>query len=223
MNHLDCRIFITRHGETLCNKSNIIQGRQNVPLNEKGKEQAHQKAIQFKNNSIEYIVTSPLTRTIETASLISEDLGISDFMICEDLIARSYGPWEGEMIQTINEKYQELLKNMREWSLDKIYSISPLEEIESYEKVSKRVFDVFRSMLSKYPNQNGLFITHGGVITSLLLALQIDSKEIPLISQDGYVELSYSDDQFHLENVVGLFQPIQSGNQNEPYQRVISF
>lgn len=211
-------MFIIRHGETVWNALQLIQGRQNIPLNAKGREQAYEKAIQFKDQRIDYIGSSPSERTSETASIISRQLNIPCYLFHE-LSARSYGPWEGESIESIQVKFHDLLMKMRSWSLKEIFLKSPLEVIESYQAVSKRVFILLRNMICRHPNQNGLFITHGGVITSLLLALQIPSEEIPLISQEGYVEISFSEDRFRVEKVVGLIQP-DKGNQSE---RVILF
>jgi broad specificity phosphatase PhoE len=218
MNTIESRIFIARHGETVSNASHTIQGRQNVPLNDKGKKQAEEKANLFSNCSIQYIGASPLDRTVETADIISKQLGIQ-YQIYDDLIARSYGPWEGKTIQWIKENYQDLLADMWEWNLEKVFLHPPTEQIESYNAVSERVFALFRGVILSHPNENGLFITHGGVITSLLLSLLLENKEIPLLKQDGYVELVYSHDQFRLEKVVGLceHEPSKDG------KRVIIF
>lgn len=203
MNHIESRIFITRHGETASNASGVIQGRQNVPLNQKGKKQAEEKALQFSDFAIQYICASPLDRTLDTADIISKQLDVG-YQAYDDLIARYYGPWESKEIQWINQHWNCLLAEMREWTLEQVFQQPPTEEMESYKKVSERVFALFREVILKHPNQNGLFITHGGVITSLLLALQASAKEIPLIEQDGYVELVYSQGQFRLERVFGL-------------------
>lgn len=196
-------IYITRHGETASNAAVIIQGRQNIPLNDRGRQQAKEKAEQFSSCSINYICASPLDRTVETATILSKQLDIP-YQVHSDLIARSYGPWEGKTIQEIHEQYKCLLADMKEWTLEKVFLQAPTEEIESYKKVSERVFALFKKIILKNPNQNGLFITHGGVITSLLLALGASDKKIPLIEQDGYVELVYSEDQFHVKTVCGL-------------------
>lgn len=203
MNTMENHIFIARHGETVSNASNTIQGRQNIPLNDNGKKQAEEKANQFSNCSIQYIGASPLDRTVETAEIISKQLGI-EYQVYGDLTARSYGPWEGKMIQWIKENFQDLLTDMREWSIEDVFLKPPTEKIESYKAVSERVFALFREVIMNRPNENGLFITHGGVITALLLSLQMSTKEIPLLKQEGYVELIYSSGQFRLEKVVGL-------------------
>ena len=51
-------------------------GREIVPLTEKGKQQAKKAAEQIKDDKGEVIISSPYTRALEAASIISRDLNI---------------------------------------------------------------------------------------------------------------------------------------------------
>ena len=64
------RILLIRHGETDWNRIHRFQGRSDLPLNEKGREQAHALALELKDQSLTAIYSSPLARAMETAHLI---------------------------------------------------------------------------------------------------------------------------------------------------------
>jgi len=64
------RILLIRHGETDWNRIHRFQGRSDVPLNQKGREQARALAVALKHEPITAIYSSPLVRAIETARLI---------------------------------------------------------------------------------------------------------------------------------------------------------
>ena len=64
------RILLVRHGETEWNRTHRFQGRSDVPLNERGRDQGHALALALKGEAIKAIYSSPLTRAIETAHLI---------------------------------------------------------------------------------------------------------------------------------------------------------
>lgn len=65
-------IIFVRHGETDLNKQNIMQGRLDEPLNEKGIKQAKQTANQLRNEKFDIIYSSPLKRAKQTAKIIGQ-------------------------------------------------------------------------------------------------------------------------------------------------------
>ncbi|MCF7930034.1 MAG: phosphoglycerate mutase family protein [Acholeplasmataceae bacterium] len=70
-------IAMVRHGQTDYNANGIVQGRVNIPLNEVGKKQSIELANIFskQQNKFDVIVSSPLSRALETAYIISKKLG----------------------------------------------------------------------------------------------------------------------------------------------------
>ena len=92
------KIFVVRHGETEWNAVNKVCGRTDVPLSEKGHEQAKTLAIQLKENQskndIRHIFVSPLMRARQTASYIEDVLGIRA-IVEDDLIEMNFGTSEG--------------------------------------------------------------------------------------------------------------------------------
>ena len=64
-------IFLVRHGETVDNANNIMQGQTQGCLNERGREQARQVAERLASEQIDAVVASDLRRAVQTAEVIA--------------------------------------------------------------------------------------------------------------------------------------------------------
>lgn len=87
-------VFLIRNGETLWHQQNRILGRRDMGLNETGFLQAQQTYTFLKSIPISEILSSPLTRTVQTAEILAQSQHIA---IGRDprLIDLDAGPWEG--------------------------------------------------------------------------------------------------------------------------------
>ncbi len=84
-------IYLIRHGETDWNKSKVMQGQTDIPLNSNGIEQAKQISQKLKDVKFDIIFCSPLLRTRQTF----ENLGRTEKVIFDDrLKERNYGKFE---------------------------------------------------------------------------------------------------------------------------------
>ena len=70
-------IYSARHGETEFNVRFCLCGRLDIPLTDKGIEQAHALADSLIGMGIEKIYCSDLSRAVVTAEIVGEKLGIS--------------------------------------------------------------------------------------------------------------------------------------------------
>ena len=70
-------IYVIRHGETDWNAGRRIQGRSDIPLNEKGRQLAKVTAEALKDIVFGAAYSSPLKRAMETARIILRDRDIS--------------------------------------------------------------------------------------------------------------------------------------------------
>jgi len=89
-------IYLVRHGETDWNKQKLMQGREDIPLNENGILQAGKCARAFEKIAVKRIISSPLGRAAETARIIGEYVGITDVELDEDLTERDFGIFSGK-------------------------------------------------------------------------------------------------------------------------------
>lgn len=92
------RLYLLRHGQTEFNVKKLVQGRCDSPLTDLGRKQAGMAAAWLKGHDIvpNKVVSSPLGRAMDTASLVATELLGPDAAVepCEGLIERSYGTFE---------------------------------------------------------------------------------------------------------------------------------
>lgn len=204
--------YIIRHGETIWSRIQLLQGRQDIPLSDYGLQQSRDMARFFSEHALSYVGASPLVRTQQTAKTIAGMLEIPK-ITSQGLIARDYGIWEGKNIDSIKKENRALCNQLKYWTLDQIFSKAPLTSIESYQTVSERALTALKEFSEL--QGNALLVTHTGVITSILLALKFPTFELPLLSHQGYVKLSCTDEGFALEEVQGLISPPKARKQKE--------
>jgi broad specificity phosphatase PhoE len=88
-------IYIIRHGQTDANLRHELQGRRDIPLNEKGREQARRVRTFLDECGIAFdrVYSSPLGRAVETARIVSG--GGVPVETDDRLLEMDYGPYEG--------------------------------------------------------------------------------------------------------------------------------
>lgn len=70
------RLLIARHCETDWNARHKVQGRTDIPLNDKGRGQAAALAEKLRGLGVTRIVSSDLSRARETATIVGARLGV---------------------------------------------------------------------------------------------------------------------------------------------------
>ena len=94
-------IFIARHGETDWNAAGKMQGREDIPMNERGEAQsrhcANRLAAVFAQRGIcvGKVYSSPLKRAARTAEIMAEVLSIPESAQDDGLIERDYARLSG--------------------------------------------------------------------------------------------------------------------------------
>ena len=102
-------IYFVRHGETDWNAEARYQGQADIPLNDKGRMQAHRNgaALRFLLPQIADadFVASPLARARESMAILRDALGLepNDFRIDDRLKEAHYGHWQGTLAADLPE------------------------------------------------------------------------------------------------------------------------
>ncbi len=92
------KLYLLRHGQTEFNVKKLVQGRCDSPLTDLGRQQAGAAAAWLKAHDAipDKVVSSPLGRAMDTASLVATELLGPDAAVepCEGIIERCYGAFE---------------------------------------------------------------------------------------------------------------------------------
>lgn len=148
-------IFLIRHGESVYGEERLC-GWSNVPLSDKGKEQAFNLSERLKNIYFSRMISSDMIRTIETAEIINRYHNLK-IEIEPGIRELNYGLWEGKSRREIEEEFPE---EYRAWRLDN--SIAPPEgesALEVYER-SKRTIE---RIVEETEDGNILIVAHKSV------------------------------------------------------------
>ncbi len=144
------KIYLIRHGETPWNRESRIQGREDIPLSSEGLEQARMCAGVFSRVNVTAVLTSPLSRAVETAKLIAQAASAPIFTE-PDLTERDFGSVSGMKVDIFDpERYGS--------------------DLEPLDDVAERME---RAILNFAAGRAGDFaaVSHGGAINALLRRL----------------------------------------------------
>ncbi len=158
------RLYLIRHGQTDCNAKGLLQGRADVPLNEKGRELALLTGKALEEIPFDLIITSPLNRAVETAKLVasfSANRRQVEIPIVEEerIIEIDWGEWEGRCIRPENIEVPEEFYLFYEDAF--AYPGAPGGE--SIEDVCRRTGDFFQELIHnpQYQEKTILISAHG--------------------------------------------------------------
>ena len=100
---METTIFLVRHGETVDNACQIMQGQTQGELNQRGREQAEQVARRLASEPLDAIVASDLHRAIQTAEVIAEPHGLP--VVTTPLLReRDWGSFTGRFIPDLRNE-----------------------------------------------------------------------------------------------------------------------
>jgi probable phosphoglycerate mutase len=147
---METTIFLVRHGETVDNARQIMQGQTQGELNQRGREQAEQVARRLASEPLDAIVASDLHRAIQTAEVIAEPHGLP--VVTTPLLReRDWGSFTGRFIPNLRNEV---------WP----------DDIESEEALLERARSFLINMTATYPGKRVVAVGHG-IINKAVLAV----------------------------------------------------
>lgn len=157
------RLILVRHGETPWNVTLQYQGQGNVPLNERGREQARRAAARLARYGVGALYSSDVVRAWETAELIGTTLGLSPRAMPE-LREIDVGQWEG---LTPEELYRRFPDHMAEYRRDPARTVRLGGE--SYAQLQERALVALNQIQAHHEADAVVAaVSHGGTIRALL-------------------------------------------------------
>jgi alpha-ribazole phosphatase/probable phosphoglycerate mutase len=150
-------VYLLRHGETAWNADhNRYCGRTDLPLNDKGKNQALSVAVVLNPLHFEAIYSSTLQRAYQTAVIAGNGQPVQTD---DRLMEADFGQWEGKTREEFIAADPALWE---QWNNNPLQTKAGATG-ETAEQVIARVNDFFDQALQKHPHGNILVVAHNTV------------------------------------------------------------
>jgi broad specificity phosphatase PhoE len=160
-------IYIFRHGETDWNAERRFQGHTDIPLNEKGREQAKQLGEVLKTLQLEVILSSDLSRAHDTAKIAAAGLNIP-IEITKHLREAYLGDPEGKLRDEIIRFYGE--EQWQKWLSGRPEDLDfSFPRGETKREHLARVLNSLTDFLNRNPRHKKIGVSsHGGTLKRFL-------------------------------------------------------
>jgi probable phosphoglycerate mutase len=160
------RLLLVRHGATQLTSENRFSGSVGVELSEEGRDQVRRLGARLHEDKIAAVYCSPLSRTVETATILSKPHGLKPIHR-DGLREISHGRWEGLTRQEVEERFPG---EYEAWESDP-FTFAPVGG-ESGVAVLARSLPVIREVVVAHEGQCVMVVSHKAtlriVISSLL-------------------------------------------------------
>ncbi|HEY3556427.1 MAG TPA: bifunctional RNase H/acid phosphatase [Kribbella sp.] len=150
------QLIFLRHGETphTAEKRFSGSGGDDPALSETGRAQAAAAAAYLSRlGGIDAVVTSPMRRARETASVVAERLGLGA-VVDDGWVECSFGDWDGHTFAEVQEKWPDALNAWLEST-----TASPPGG-ESFDTCARRARAARDGLLARYPGKKVVVVTH---------------------------------------------------------------
>lgn len=202
---LSYEAYIVRHGETEWNAQGLLQGHTDIPLNEKGYQQATLLKDSLSSISFAAAFSSDLSRARQTAEQIVKT---SPLLVVESpaLRERSAGKLDGIHLAQLKELTRPFFESAHARIKDTYFNTPWHPELESSASVFKRVTQFLYSHVSTYHTQTVLVVSHGGVMRTLLDHFSFLPGERWVVDNCGFLKVRIDSQGLHLLDSQGIYR-----------------
>ena len=159
------RIYMVRHGATQLSSEDRFAGAVDVELSDEGKFQATRLAERLVDDSIAAVYCSPLTRTIQTATILAAPHKLP-LIQEEGLREIDHGHWEGMRRVDVEAQFPD---EYAAWEEDP-FTFAP-QGGETGVNVIARALPVLRQIVLEHRGQNVVVVSHKATIRLLISSL----------------------------------------------------
>lgn len=179
------KIYLIRHGQTDWNVQGRFQGREDIPLNEKGLEQAKVCGEVLQGTEFCAVISSPLKRALKTAEIIAEAVSVGEVIPDEGITERDFSKISG---MTVQER-------------EAFYASGEPDDKEPWEELCARMFATLKMYGEKYPDCNIVMVSHGASINAVLSVLsQGNTGTGKIFLKNTCINIiEYEANEFHLK------------------------
>lgn len=214
--------YVARHGKTLMNTLDRVQGWCDSPLTDEGVEVARCLGAGLRDVCFESVYTSDLRRTVQTAKVLLSEQGQTDISITEmsEFREACFGSFESDLNSKMwrdaslylhyarpEDMYQDVF-NRKISSKEVLGAIAELDTLgiaETFEQLESRTQKglsfIAESESKKGKDLNVLLVAHGMSIVGMLLNLGGRELLNSHIENASVCKLTYSDGKFTVESM----------------------
>ena len=188
-------ILLARHGETEWNRERLWQGHADMPLNDRGYEQARVLAATLADVDLAAIYASDLRRAHETALVVAEGRGLP-VTTMPQLREVDTGSWTGLSRAVIRERFPT------DYASFKARTGRGWEGGESYDELRTRILAALAAIARAHAADDRLLVvTHAGAIRvakahALGRDYARDRKAASQVTRTGLAAVVVEDDVF---------------------------
>jgi probable phosphoglycerate mutase len=159
------RLLLVRHGATALSAENRFAGTVGVELSDEGRGQVHRLANRLRVEQIAAVYSSPLSRTMETATILATPHQLEP-MPRPELQEVGHGRWEGLTREEVEARFPGEYES---WEADP-FTFAPVGG-ESGVAVLARALPAIREIVVKHDGQCVLVVSHKGTLRILISSL----------------------------------------------------
>ncbi len=159
------RLLLIRHGESVWNKDERLQGQMDIPLSDLGRRQALAVGVALAGERLDAAYASDLVRAWETAQTCLRGRQVE--IVAEPRFReRHFGNWQGLTRQQVEAVRRAASPGQASEHL-------PGEPLgaEPWTQVQERVAVALQEIIARHPDQAVLVVAHGGPIRVALTTL----------------------------------------------------
>jgi len=160
MNHSETTFFLVRHGEgeqNVLRTLNSLSEGERFGLTEEGRTQVEATAKELAGEDIDFIYSSPIRRTRETAEIISTATSIG-IVYDERLRETDFGVWSGRSADDFWKKYPDPASRLDGNAED---------GLEGFRAMRLRLGEFLRETLAKHAGKRIVIVSHGDPLEQL--------------------------------------------------------
>jgi broad specificity phosphatase PhoE len=162
-------VYLVRHGETALNRSGVLRGLADPPLDETGRGQAQRLGAALGPRGLAAVFSSPLLRARQTAQPPAERAGL-EVAVDRCLLDRDYGPWTGTSRESVTDR----------WG-----SVDHAPGVEPRPVVRDRAVRGLTGIARRHPGGIVVVVSHDAVNREVLAAFDAGLGEPDAIPQDN--------------------------------------
>lgn len=203
-------IYIIRHGRTLWNKEQRLQGSADIELSDSGRAPAIESSQNMKDIHFDKIFSSPLKRAYETACILRGDRELE--IITDDRLRElDFGSYEGRTMEELNNDPTCTFR----YFFDKPELYRATEDGETLEHLCERASQFMKEQIEPLAEtcERILIVAHGAINKAMMTHVKkhgiVDFWSGGLQRNCAVITMNYHDGVYEIQDENKLFYQLK--------------